>query len=419
MKFKTKKRKKKKNLSKKENNNGLYDRSSFEPKQKEKKTMDNILYQNGPDVFLIIGILMWILILVGIIMVVLGATLPGSPMWPYWVAASVLGFISIVGAAVLGFGFFWKKRISASIEGAIEDKKACKTVARYCEINILPVACPKNIFLTQEMNPKLAEFCGRNVYHLEVIAKRFVKVHGKESTTMISEFPFPRGTQLVGLITKRLHNNDTPISGLVCVCRATNTCFVFFRGTITMNEWKQDLNFKTTSVSRLFETGIQCDQNIKVHSGFMNIFLAVCESFDDAMNVVINGYGITNIVISGHSLGAALASQFSFYLASHSQWQNHSLQIQTYCFGKPRVGNIEYSQCFNSKQNLALFRFENVNDPVPQLPLSCTPNLVFPSEPFIFQHEGKVFAFDTNLASLGLNHFMPIYLDHIKTLILE
>lgn len=72
------------------------------------------------------------------------------------------------------------------------------------------------------------------------------------------------------------------------------------------------------------------------------------------------GYALT---VTGHSLGASLASLASASLASASLGMN----ITTYTFGQPRTGNTAYANMVDQVLPFGkMFRVTHSNDGVPQ-----------------------------------------------------
>ena len=66
-----------------------------------------------------------------------------------------------------------------------------------------------------------------------------------------------------------------------------------------------------------------------------------------------------NLVITGHSLGAAMATLFA------SRQETKGYDVKLYTFGSPRVGNDEWAEQF---ANIEAYRFVNNNDIVCTVP---------------------------------------------------
>lgn len=119
--------------------------------------------------------------------------------------------------------------------------------------------------------------------------------------------------------------------------------YVVFRGTQTKLEWFADL----TAVPMVtFETG-------HVHQGFYLIYRAVRQAVLDVLPL---GYRNSDLIIMGHSLGAALATLFFLDM-------EHAGTLIT--FASPRVVDPALAAVL-WKANA--FRVQNLPDAIPKLP---------------------------------------------------
>lgn len=175
------------------------------------------------------------------------------------------------------------------------------------------------------------------------------------------------------------------VNTLGCILEVVsqNTIFLIFRGTQTKAEIKSDMDYQQTD---------------NVHTGFLNLFDTIQLELNTKLNVLEN----KNIIIVGHSLGAAIATLVARYL--YSQKFNN---IITYLFASPRVGNLKFAKEFEPK-NL-VFNIGNTDDIVTNLPLSVMPNLKNPFVPFLYEHVGTMIYFSSNWGSWLSNHLLPIY----------
>lgn len=123
-------------------------------------------------------------------------------------------------------------------------------------------------------------------------------------------------------------------------------CLVLaFRGTNGLDDWK--INF------RAYQRGFYDRGN--VHSGFQQAFLSIK---DELLNLpVIHDYPV---FITGHSLGAALATLCTAYLS------NIGINLDAcYTYGSPRVGNDEFAESLSDNN---IYRVINHCDIVTTVP---------------------------------------------------
>ena len=137
------------------------------------------------------------------------------------------------------------------------------------------------------------------------------------------------------------------------IWKENNQIYLIFRGTESKNDILTDLNVFTTKISK----------GVYVHKGFddqlNSIYPEICEK--------INSYSdCKNILISGHSLGGALATLSSYRL--HDNYPNHNILCHT--FGSPRVGNDLFAKLVGSENQPNSCRVYNYEDPVPMTPMS-------------------------------------------------
>ena len=86
------------------------------------------------------------------------------------------------------------------------------------------------------------------------------------------------------------------------------------------------------------------------------------------MQALVNKHPSASILVTGHSLGGALATLAALHLKG--KLSNFKNAFHFYTFGSPRVGNFFFSNHLNTVfSNGAYSRVTHYDDPVPHLPL--------------------------------------------------
>jgi len=156
-----------------------------------------------------------------------------------------------------------------------------------------------------------------------------------------------------------LINKTGDVSGFLAYNNKLNSIMIVFRGTVPwdIKNWIEDLNFIYTSYAN-------CDNGCKVHEGFYGDFKEVQSDMMKKLNSKIKNHPDSQIIVTGHSLGAAIATLAASELISKGIQVDH-----LYTFGSPRVGDSNYVSWFESKFNTNnVFRITHHMDPVPHLP---------------------------------------------------
>ena len=202
--------------------------------------------------------------------------------------------------------------------------------------------------------------------------------------------------------------------GLINTVESKNICWItqnsdksqtwiVFRGTHNAVEWERD--FDTVQVP-FFNNGDL------VHRGFNNIY----ESIKTQIRDILNSIQSTTLIISGHSLGAALGILLTADLIRDPLVVRPS--IRTYVFAPPKVGNTKFVNNVTNAIGATIMDFycvANKHDIIPTLPLSVEPNFNDPENPNLYE-QFALYTFSENWGSLLLNHSMPIYIKNIDNL---
>jgi triacylglycerol lipase len=141
-----------------------------------------------------------------------------------------------------------------------------------------------------------------------------------------------------------------------------------FRGTVAadIHNWLTDADIN--QVSDPFVAGM-------VHKGFLD---ALNGEWPNLLTSIQALPPCRPLWITGHSLGAALATLASSWLAAKS------ISVQgVYTYGSPRVGSIAFYSHYKPNQ----YRFVNNNDIVPHVPLEVS---LFGLHVFLYKHVGTL-----------------------------
>ncbi|CAK5266192.1 unnamed protein product [Mycena citricolor] len=104
-------------------------------------------------------------------------------------------------------------------------------------------------------------------------------------------------------------------------------------------------------------------QGIKVHTGFQSTFERTADGILSGVQTALLSTGASNVLVTGHSLGAALA-MLTGSMLRESLDPSVSVTIST--FGMPRAGNQAWANFVDSNGGVTFMT--NQHDPVPSVP---------------------------------------------------
>lgn len=136
----------------------------------------------------------------------------------------------------------------------------------------------------------------------------------------------------------------------------TNTIFTAFRGSSNVHNWIENIRIRKIAPYN--------SSSIKIEKGFYNAYNFVKPQIIENLGVLKNKYKTKDLLITGHSSGAAMATLMSYDIMTAIQEYNIKYFIN---FGSPRVGNKEFVESFNS-YNITSYRVTHYYDMVPHLP---------------------------------------------------
>ncbi|GMI77658.1 DAD1-like seeding establishment-related lipase [Hibiscus trionum] len=173
---------------------------------------------------------------------------------------------------------------------------------------------------------------------------------------------------------------------------------VSWRGTITNTEWGNDANIFQTSGKELFGNDF-----VQIHAGFYNTYMKtianspyvktsardqVCHAVQQLVTMYQNED--VSITVTGHSLGAALATLNAMDIAYNGFNKpagnpNKSFMVTAFPAASPRVGNMFFKGVCDKLENFHILRIVNATDPVPKVPFL----------PGVYFHVGEELDIDT------------------------
>ena len=187
---------------------------------------------------------------------------------------------------------------------------------------------------------------------------------------------------------------NTDIFGLMGRNPATGTAFVSFRGSSDVEDWLADLDAVPGAYLPVSGFG-------QVHAGFQEVYELVRKSI--AANLATATAGCDQILVTGHSLGAALA-----VLAAPDIVRNmppNKIEPRLITFAGPRVGLTDFADAFNAAIE-SCFRVVNFLDVVPYVP------------PAPYVHVGAQIAVDSSgPVQIGWRHSLIAYRNGLSALI--
>jgi len=276
----------------------------------------------------------------------------------------ILILVLLVGGILIAF-FILYSRLQAESEEAV--RAFCTDVGGYL---------PYNTTLT---NPITDEY-SKDVANFLLTTDLNVTIANCSQFT--EQLPLPPDFKVKVPLTQTFGTTKRNI-GFVFYSDTLKTILVSFTGTFFFEQWESDLVFFQTAPTQLNNY----NQGILIHQGFYNIYLSIRSQLEDDLKMFPEA---TQLIISGHSLGGALATIAAFDFAKNSP------SPKIYTFASPRVGNIDFAKKY-SAVDIDTQRVFNTEDIVP-----CLPPPVL--QEFIYDHVGNGIDFTNNLGDLTKNH---------------
>ncbi len=176
------------------------------------------------------------------------------------------------------------------------------------------------------------------------------------------------------------------------VLQSPENSILSFRGTQQTNEWVQNIFAQQIKNSDLTPFSFEG----KVHRGFATLYAPIAQQVYEAAQKLDKS---RPLYITGHSLGASLATLAAMDLAIRMPEIKDQLRLYTYA--GPRVGNVEFAEA-HSRLVPNHYRVVNLADGIPTAPPTTMGKLVF-------THAGQLWGFADYSGDLILGHFVSVY----------
>ena len=157
-------------------------------------------------------------------------------------------------------------------------------------------------------------------------------------------------------------------------------------------------------------------ENCYVHLGFYKSLTAnnLLDNLTNDMKNLTDKYQEYDIFITGHSLGGGLSTLFGYLM---SDIINKNITVITYA--SPRVGNYQWCNDFNCKNNLRLYRIVNKYDTVTAIPYMYfyhVGNHIYIDEKNMIFTEYDKFEDNNNIIKSynPLDHFIENYYENLS-----
>jgi len=155
------------------------------------------------------------------------------------------------------------------------------------------------------------------------------------------------------------YNSTTDMLAYVGYEPTRNSVMIAFRGTslLSILDWLEDLNF--------FQIERICP-GCEIHEGFWYAYQSIRGQFLQYVTQARKAFPTADVVITGHSLGGALA-----YLAAVDLSLTAGINVtHSYTFGQPRVGNRIFADTWAQifLEQATFYRVTHGADPVPHVP---------------------------------------------------
>ncbi|KAL8750962.1 MAG: hypothetical protein Q9199_006736 [Rusavskia elegans] len=146
-------------------------------------------------------------------------------------------------------------------------------------------------------------------------------------------------------------------TGYIAIDPANKLIVLAIRGSVSKANWKADWD--------MMRVGINWCDECHIHRGFRNSWDEIKQAVTENMRKAVEAHPDHRIVVTGHSLGGAVATIAAAELRRLDA--HFAAQTELYTFGSPRIANKEAARWLSDQSRFS-WRITNENDLVPRLP---------------------------------------------------
>ena len=138
----------------------------------------------------------------------------------------------------------------------------------------------------------------------------------------------------------------------------TQSLFVSFRGSVNIQNWIDDIQISKISPYN--------DSTISIGKGFYKAYNYIKPELISNLPILADKYNTNNVLIVGHSLGAAMTTLMTYDIVTLFPKYTISYSVT---FGSPRIGNPAFVDSFNKyATTFTHYRLTHHYDIVPHVP---------------------------------------------------
>lgn len=191
-------------------------------------------------------------------------------------------------------------------------------------------------------------------------------------------------------------NNEWERFGFIL--ESDQNIIIAFRGTSSRTDWVSDMIASQKKFPYILEDTL-------THRGFLDIYSSARLGIVAALSRMSPD---KSLIVTGHSLGAALATLCAIDMAVNTPYTSPNL----YTYGSPRVGDPDFTKAFKQYVQNS-YRYANILDIVTHAP---PPIYKLPKrmKKYYYQHVQSLSTLSFNNGSISANHIISSYFKDIS-----